>query len=242
MIAVQNSGEVYKISLSYSTKKLDKKSLEGGLQITMKEKKRRHKEKPESEKIRKPKNHKHRKPTIPPKTRGIGPEIIKMSKHYMGKQEEGEIQLPNVSLQKQMTTSISHQMLVKVKSPILVYTPSQAEKDSVVVQTFNCKEIPKTDPNLPTDPPSDFLEQDTPVTENLIINEAKEIFSLSTHSPITIVFNGITIKVDFRCLKISTNELPADEVLPFIEKCLNNWLNQLCFMESSKTEECPSQN
>ena len=216
MIAVRNSGEVYNISLSYSTKKLDKKSLEGGLQITMKDKKRRHKEKPESEKIRKPKNHKHRKPTIPPKTGGIGPEIIK--------------------------SSISDLMLVKAKSPFLVYTPFQAEKDSVVVQTFNCKEIPKTDPNLPTDPPSDFLEQDTPVTENLIINETKEIFSLSTYSPITIVFNGLTIKVDFRCLKISTNELPADEVLPFIEKCLNNWLNQLCFMENSKTEECPSHN
>lgn len=208
----------------------------------MKEKKKRHKEKPVSEKIRKPKKHKHRTPNIAPKTREIGPKIIKMRKHYVGKQEEWEIRLWNVPLRKQMTTSISDQMLVKAKSPILVYTPSQAEEDSVVEQTFECKEIPKTDPKLPTDTPSDFLEQDTPVTDNLIINETKEIFSLSTHSPITIVFNGITIKVEFRCLKISTNELLADEVLPFIEKCLNNWSNQLRFMENSKTEECSSDN
>ncbi|WP_026567111.1 hypothetical protein [Bacillus sp. UNC41MFS5] len=132
----------------------------------MKEKKKRHKEKPVSEKSRKPKKHKHRRSTISPKTEEIG-------------------------------------------------------------------QIAKTDPNLPTDTPSDFLEQDMPITEKLIINETKEIFSLSTYSPITIVFNGITIKFDFRCLKISTNELPADEVLPFIEKCLNNWLIQLCFMENS---------
>lgn len=84
--------------------------MEGGLQITMKEKKKRHKEKPVSEKIRKPKKHKHRRPTIPPKTREIGPKTIKMPKHHVGKQEEGEIQLSNVPLQIQMTTSISHPM------------------------------------------------------------------------------------------------------------------------------------
>lgn len=67
--------------------------MEGGIQITMKEKKKRHKEKPVSEKIREPKKHKHRRPTIPPKTRENGPKIIKMPKHHVGKQEEGEIQL-----------------------------------------------------------------------------------------------------------------------------------------------------
>jgi hypothetical protein len=225
MIAVRHSVEVYNISLSYSAKKLDKKrqeSMEGGLQIPMKEKKKRHKEKPVSEKIREPKKHKHRRPTISPKTREIGPKIIKMSNHHVGKQEEGEIQLSNVPLQIQGSTSINDQMLVKEKSPTLVYSPSQAEKDSVVERTFERKEIPKTNSNLPTDIPSDFLEQDTPVTENLILNETEEIFSLSTDSPITIVFNGITIKVDFRCLKISTNELTADEVLHLLKKCLNN--------------------
>jgi hypothetical protein len=167
--------------------------MEGGLQFTMKEKKKRHKEKPVSEKIRKPKNHKNGRPTTPPKTREIGPKIIKMSKNYVGKQVE-------------------------------------------------CIEIPKTGSNLPTDTPSDILEQDTPITKNLIINETKEIFSLSTDSPITIVLNGITIKIDFRSLKISTNELPADEVLPFIEKMFKQLVESLRFMENSKTEECPSHN
>jgi hypothetical protein len=184
------------------------------------------------------KKHKQQKPPIPSETRESVPKIIKMSKHQDGKQEKGEIQLSKAPSQIQKTTNLNQPVLDKEKLPKLVDNPSQAEKDSVADKTFKCKKIPETDANLRTDTPIAFLDQDTPVVENSIKNETVESISISTSSPFTLVSNGIVIKAD--SLKISSKELPSDEVLHLLKKWLNNCLSQLCLTENSKSDESTS--
>lgn len=181
------------------------------------------------------KEHKHPKLPIPPPKTKMSPKIKEMPKHQEAKQEKGEIQLSRVPLQKQVSSK-SNPTAVKAKPPIC--KPSRdIRKDSNIAKTSECKEIPKINPNLSNDPPSELSQQDTPVIENSVINEAKEIINITTSSPITIVFNGYTFKVDFHSLQIYSNELPVEETVILLKKWLNKCFDQLSLVEYSESGE-----